>query len=150
MIQVLQRTMQRLTHHLTLVAYYRYLIRNVMKRPMNLNREGGKFTHSTNRLLIELFLIWISSICSRVVPTRPQFVQALPPQSLESPEVKTCRYPYKVINFDPSCHFYRSWSKISDKDYVISPEWSSEKSLIRAGISSRAKTGLSLRHDLHE
>ena len=115
-----------------------------------LPEENNASTVQTDCFQPEILPLFLVSFFSRVVPTRPQFVQSVP-QSVVSPsKVNTWRYPYKVINFDPSCHFYRSWSKIWDKDYVINPEWASEKSLLRPGIASRAKTDLSLRHDLRE
>ncbi|KAK7116675.1 hypothetical protein V1264_002310 [Littorina saxatilis] len=84
----------------------------------------------------------------KVVPARPEFVQRLGPNGVMPSKVVSFRYPYKVINIDPACLFYRSYSKLTDKDYVINPEWSSEKHPLRAGIAYRAKTDLCLRHDV--
>lgn len=66
------------------------------------------------------------NVSFRVVPERPQLVFRLG-SATSKKECPNFRYPYKVINLDPATHFYRSWSKVKDKDYIISPDWISEK-----------------------
>ncbi|PVD19911.1 hypothetical protein C0Q70_20405 [Pomacea canaliculata] len=68
----------------------------------------------------------ISLSARTVVPERPQLVFRLG-SATSKKEYPNFRYPYKVINLDPATHFYRSWSKVKDKDYIISPDWISEK-----------------------
>nr|KAG5706540.1 hypothetical protein BaRGS_028711 [Batillaria attramentaria] len=51
------------------------------------------------------------------------------------------RYPYKVTNFDPACHFYKSWAKAMDKDFVINPEWVSEKVKVTAATTDVGRLG---------
>ncbi|XP_076465641.1 uncharacterized protein LOC143297273 [Babylonia areolata] len=64
----------------------------------------------------------------KVVPIRPGFVMPLGQQNdgCSKPH-QSHRYPYQVLSLHPASHFYRSWSKLTDKEYVIHPEWSSER-----------------------
>jgi hypothetical protein len=61
-------------------------------------------------------------------------------------KVATFRYPYRVLNYDTTCHFYKSWEKVKDKDFVISPEWVSEKhpGSARPTLGHKAKTDVGL------
>ncbi|KAL8575392.1 hypothetical protein ACOMHN_000008 [Nucella lapillus] len=62
----------------------------------------------------------------KVVPSRPDLVLPVIQGSGRS-TLQGHGYPYKVLSLHPASHFYRSWFKITDKEYDIHPDWASER-----------------------
>ncbi|KAK7496824.1 hypothetical protein BaRGS_00011804, partial [Batillaria attramentaria] len=98
--------------------------------------------HPASASMARWFGVYASnSSVAEVVPARPAFFRSLELQSDPSAQKRPLRYPYKVTNFDPACHFYKSWAKAMDKDFVINPEWVSEKVKVTAATTDVGRLG---------